>query len=169
MSDRAKKIFLLLAIVVPFLFYCLYYYGRMFKNAPYKFTEFKSFVFKYGDGDSLVNQYNSLTGDYQYLNNRDSLIKTNLLLTKNDLLYLHRKAADIGFWDFPSVELNSDTTKFKGHKPPHYYIEFNYQRKSKKVLFDASFDGDVRLKDANVQMIKEIMHVLADAQDKQKK
>ncbi len=169
MSDKAKKIFLTLTIVVPFLLYCIYYYSRMLKNAPYKFTEFKSFVIKYGDGDSLVNQYNSLTGEYQYLNKHDSLIKTNLLLTKDDLLYLHRKAADLGFWDFPSYELNSDTTKFAGHKPPRYYIEFDYQRKSKKVLFDASFDGDSRLKDANVNLIKEIMTVLADAEDRKKK
>lgn len=169
MSDKAKKVFLTLTIVVPFLLYCIYYYSRMLKNAPYKFTEFKSFVIKYGDGDSLVNQYNSLTGEYQYLNKHDSLIKTNLLLTKDDLLYLHRKAADLGFWDFPSYELNSDTTKFAGHKPPRYYIEFNYQRKSKKVLFDASFDGDSRLKDANVDLIKEIMTVLADAEDRKKK
>jgi hypothetical protein len=169
MSDKAKKVFLVLTIAVPFLLYCVYYYGHMIKNAPYKFTEFKYFVFKYGDGDSLVNQYNSLTGDYQYLNKRDSLIKTNLLLSKDDLLYLHRKAAEIGFWDFPSNELNTDTEKVKGVKPPRYYIEFHYLRKSKKVLFDASYNGDVKLKDANEQMIKEIMNVLADAQDKQKK
>ncbi|TWI98190.1 hypothetical protein JN11_03269 [Mucilaginibacter frigoritolerans] len=169
MSDKAKKVFLLLTIIVPFLLYCVYYYGRMLKNAPYKFTEFKSFVFKYGDGDSLVNTYNSLTGEYQYLNKKDSLVKTNLLLTKDDLLYLHRKAADLGFWDFPSKELNSDTTGFHGRKAPHYYIEFNYERKSKKVLFDASFNGDDRLKDANVNLIKEIMHVLADAEDRKKK
>jgi hypothetical protein len=169
MSEKAKKIFLLFTIIVPFLFYCVYYYGHMLKNAPYKFTEFKSFTIQYGDGDSLINKYNSLTGDYQYVNKRDSLIKTNLLLTRNDLLYLHRKAADLGFWDFPAVELNSDTAKFKGAKPPRYLITFNYQRKSKKVLFDASFNGDDKLKDANQNLIKEIMHVLADAEDRQKK
>jgi hypothetical protein len=169
MSDKAKKIFLVLTIAVPFLFYCVYYYGRMIKNAPYKFTEFKSFMIQYGTGDSLVNKYNSLTGEYQYLNKRDSLIKTNLLLTREDLLYLHRKAAELGFWDFPSTELNSDTSKLKGAKPPHYLIEFNYLRKSKKVLFDASYDGDVRLKDANEHLVKEIMHVLSDAEDRRKK
>ncbi|WP_259069629.1 hypothetical protein HDF24_16010 [Mucilaginibacter sp. X4EP1] len=169
MSDKAKKVFLLLTIIVPFLLYCVYYYSRMLKNAPYKFTEFKSFVFKYGYGDSLVNTYNSLTGEYDYVNKKDSLVKSTLLLTKDDLLYLHRKAADLGFWDFPTKELNSDTTDFHGRKPLHYYIEFNYERKSKKVLFDESFKGDDRLKDANVDLVKEIMHVLADAEDRKKK
>jgi len=169
MSDRNKKIFLAFTIIGSFMVYSVYYYTGILKNAPYKFTEFKSFVFKYGTRDSMINSYNSATGEYHYLNNRDSLVKTTLFLTKDDLLYLHRKAADLGLWDFPSNEFGDDTTGFKGVKPLRYYIEFNYKRKSKKVLFDASFNGNPKLKDANEQLIKEIMHVLAAAEDKQKK
>jgi hypothetical protein len=169
MSDKAKKVFLLLTIVVPFLLYCIYYYTRMFKNAPYKFTEFKSFTIKYGNGDSLVNKYDSKTGEYDYLNNHDSLIKKIVFLPTSDLLYLHRKASDLGFWDFPAKELGNDTLKVDGHRPPHYLIEFNYQRKSKTVLYDASFGGDPKLNDANQQMIREIMKVLNDAESRKKK
>ncbi|HWZ02553.1 MAG TPA: hypothetical protein VNX40_03020 [Mucilaginibacter sp.] len=169
MTDKSKKIFLFGTIIGSFVIYSVIYYAGVFKNAPYKFTEFKSIVFKYGPGDSLVNSYNSLTGECDYINKRDSLVKTHLNLTTNDLLYLHRKAADLGFWDFPEKELNSDTTQFRKGKPTHYYIEFNYKHKSKKVLFDESFNGDVRLRDANAQLIKEITHVLADAEDRQRK
>jgi hypothetical protein len=140
----------------------------MIKNAPYKFTEFKSFVIQYGTSDSLLNKYDSKTGNYQYLNKKDSLIKTNLLLKSSELLFLHRKAAELGFWDFPSDE-RGDSTKYKGEKPTRYYIEFNYQRKSKKVLFDESFNGDAKLKDANENLKDEILHVLADAEDRKKK
>jgi len=169
MSDKAKKIFVIFTIGVPFLFYCVYYYSHMIKNAPYKFSEFKSFTIKYGTPDSMVNTYNSATGAYQYLNRHDSLVKINMPLGNNNLLYLHRKAADLGFWDFPSVELNSDSAKFKGHKSIRYYIEFSYERKSKKVLFDESFNGDSRLKDANEQLIKEITNVLNDVEEKTRK
>ena len=169
MSDRNKKIFLILTIVVPFLLYCVYYYSRMIKNAPYKFTEFKSIVFEYGKGDSMVNKYNSSTGAYQYLNKQDSLVKKQVYLTTDDMLYLHRKAAELGFWDFPSKELNRNSLKLKGEKPPRYYIEFNYKRKSKKVIFDSAYDGDYRLVDANKHLIEEIMHILADAEERQKK
>src|SRR5437879_1724538 len=102
--NKSKKIFLALSIIVPFLFYCIYYFGMVLKNAPYKFTEFDSIVFQYGDRDSMVNKFNSKTGEYQYLNVRDSLVKKHLRLNKDDLLYLHRKAADLGFWDFPADE-----------------------------------------------------------------
>lgn len=169
MTDKSKKIFLLGTIIGSFVIYSVIYYVGVFNRAPYKFAEFKSFVFKYGTGDSLINTYNSLTGEYDYVNKKDSLVKTHLDLTTNDLLYLHRKAAELGFWDFPEKELNTDTTQFGKGKPPRYYIEFNYKRKSKKVLFDESFNGDIRLRDANAQLIKEITHVLADAEDRQRK
>jgi len=141
----------------------------MIKNATYKFSEFKSFTFKYGTPDSMVNIYSSQTGTYQYLNKRDSLVKLHMPLGSNNLLYLHRKAADLGFWDFPSVELNTDSAKFKGQKTLRYYIEFSYQRKSKKVLFDDSFNGDPKLKDANEQLIKEITNMLNDVEEKTRK
>jgi hypothetical protein len=170
MTDRFKRIFLLLSIVVPFLFYCLYYYGMVLKDAPYKFTEFESMQFQYGTGDSLVNKYDSKTGNYQYVNSHDSLVKMHLRLTKGDLLYLHRKAADLGFWDFPSNEVNdADSVNAGGVKPAHYYIAFNYKRKSKKVLFDAAFDGAEKLKDANQRLIKEIQKILDEAEARQKK
>src|SRR5476651_70891 len=119
MNNRNKKIFLITSITLPFLLYSGYYYGIMIKNAPYKFAEFDHVRFEYGDGDSLANKYNSKTGDYQYLTKNDSLVKKHLRLSKDDLLYLHRKAADLGFWDFPSKELSSaPDTSLKGPKPP---------------------------------------------------
>lgn len=169
MNKGAKKIFLIASVVVPFLAYCIYYYAHMIKNAPYKFTEFKSFTFQYGDGDSLVNKYNSATGEYQFLDTHDSVIKMNVHLPKEELLYLHRKAADLGFWDWPS-DLTGDSTKRRnGKRAPRFVTEFNYQRKSKKVVYDKSFVGDPRLRAANEQMLKEIQKVLDAEAEKQKK
>ena len=168
MNKTTKKVFLIGSVVVPFLAYCVYYYAHMFKNAPYKFSEFKSFTIQYGPGDSLINKYNSATGEYQFVDSHDSLVKMNLHLPKEELLYLHHKAAELGFWDFPSVEMGDTTQRRNGSRAPRYVIEFNYQRKSKKVLYDKSFDGDIRLKQANEEMLKEIQKVLDDEAGKQK-
>ncbi|RYU92362.1 hypothetical protein EWM62_02690 [Mucilaginibacter terrigena] len=165
MTIRSKKIFLFACVVVPFLLYCIYYYGMILKNAPYKFSEFESIQFQYGYGDTLRNKYDSRTGDYQYVNKRDSLIKMKLILSKNELLYLHRKAADLGFWDFPANELNP---KVKG-RVPRFVTQFNYQHKSKKVVYDASYDGPESLVDANERLIKEFQKVLNEAEARQKK
>jgi hypothetical protein len=162
MSDRSKKIFVILSVAVPFLLYSAYYYGMMIKNAPYKFSEFDSVVFEYGKGDSLVNKYNSKTGEYQYIDRANKLVKTHLKLSQDQLRYLHHKAADLGFWNFPSREVN-DSLKNAPVKPPRYLMQFNYKRKSKTVLFDEAFDGDPKLKDANERMIKEIEKVIDEA------
>lgn len=169
MTNKNKKIFLIASITVPFLLYSGYYYGVMIKNAPYKFSEFDHISLEYGTTDSLLNKYNSKNGDYQYLTRHDSLVKKHLHLSQNDLLYLHRKAADLGFWDFPSKELSGDTSKIHGQKPARYIIEFAYKRKTKRVVFDNNFLGDPKLVDANERLIKEILQRINDADQAQKK
>jgi len=139
----------------------------MIKNAPYKFTEFESFSYQFGPRNSLQNSYNSKTGEYQYVNDRDSVVKTQLRLSKDDLLYLHRKAAMLGFWDFP-VNETGDSVK-TGRQPLRYVIEFKYQRKSKRVTFDKNYEGDPKLIDANEKMIKEVELVMAQAEAREKK
>jgi hypothetical protein len=160
MENRNKKIFLIASITIPFLLYSGYYYGVMIKNAPYKFSDFDHISIQYGDRDSMLNKYNSKTGDYQYLTKKDSLVKMHLYLHRTyDLQYLHRKAADLGFWDFPSQELGDTSVK-----APRYIIEFAYKRKTKRVIFDANFNGNPKLKDANERLIKEILARINDAQ-----
>lgn len=166
MSERAKKIFLFLCIVVPFLLYSVYYYAHMIKNAPYKFSEFDHIRFEYGVGDTLLNKYDSRTGDYQYVTQNDSLVKKHLHLSQNQFLFLHRKAAEQGFWDFPADEQNRAADTIKGERPPRYFIEFGYKRKTKTVMFDEAFNGDPKLKDANEQLIKYIQQVLNEAEGK---
>ncbi len=144
-------------------------YQQIFAPSPYDFSEFKSIVFKYGEGDSLVNQYNSATGEYQYLDRSNHTVKTKLYLTANDLLYLHRRAAELGFWNFPEKEVNPDTTNTNGVKPITYLVGFNYQHKSKKVLFSTNYNGPQPLIEANRELIKEIQDIMSGAGERQKK
>ncbi|GAA3987859.1 hypothetical protein [Mucilaginibacter dorajii] len=138
----------------------------MIKNAPYRYSDFQSLSIEYGIKDSLINKYDSKTGDYQYLNKRDSLVKIHLRLTSDDLLYLHHKAADLGFWDFPADETGDTASK---EKPVRYIIEFKYKKKSKRVVFDSNYGGDPKLVDANKQLIKEIDQSLTTAENRLKK
>ena len=169
MTDRSKKAFLLITIVGSFLVYSIIYYVQVFSHAPYNFSEFKSFVFKYGSRDSMVNYYNSATGEYDYLNKEDSLVKTHLFLTRLELDSLHVDARHLGFWDFPDMEVNTDTTSPGYGKAPRYFIQFNYKRKSKQALFDADYNGPIKLRDANTVMIKDITKILSEAQERQTK
>ena len=137
----------------------------MVKNAPYRFSDFESITFKYGLGDSLINSYDSKTGLYQYLNSNDSLVKTTVRLKKDDLLYLHRKAAELGFWNFPT-QLSGENNPEGSTNSPHYYIEYRYKEKSKHVLFDAAYNEEPKLRDAAKSLITEISNMINDTRDR---
>lgn len=159
MKDKGKKIFLAASIVVPFLLYCGYYYGMMIKNAPYKFSEFETITLNYGTGDTLLNQFDSKSQHFQYVDESGSVVRGRLKLTKDDLLYLHRKAADYGFWDFPSDMRVENRTP----NSPRYHIKFQYQRKTKEVYFDLDYNGNPKLKDAVRLLIETINKKLDEA------
>ncbi len=165
MNERGKKIFLAICIITPFLLYTVYYYSIMVKNAPYRFSDFESITFRYGLGDSLVNRYDSKTGIYQYVNSRDSLISTKVKLRKDDLLYLHRKAAELGFWNFPE-EIKNKNDSNPARNTPHYYIEFKYKDKTKHVLYDASYNEEPKLSDAAKSLITEVGNMINDVRDR---
>jgi hypothetical protein len=169
MTDKKKKTILFVIILGSFFIYSLIYYAHVFNNAPYNFKEFKSFIIRYGTRDKMVNYYSSTTGEYDYLNKSDSLVKMHLQLTKADLDSLHTYARNLGFWDFPSQELSADTTSDASKNIPRYNIQFNYKRKSKHVVFDANYQGPSKLVDANKDMIKKITDVLSNAQERQAK
>ncbi|MBD3749156.1 MAG: hypothetical protein IE931_06660 [Sphingobacteriales bacterium] len=162
MSDRFKKIFLGVSISIPFLLYCIYYYSIMIRNAPYKFAEFKNITMKSGLGNHYDKFYSSTSQQFKYLNGNDSLIVHRVKLSSDDLLYLHRKAADIGLWNMPK-EMLGDTS----NTAPRYYIEFDYQRKKKIIEIDAAFNGDPKLKDAALQIVKIVDKTIEDANDRQ--
>lgn len=161
MNPRSKKIFLALTIIIPFGIYCAVYYGRMIRNAPYNFSEFRSLTFKFGMGEDLVNQYTSADSTYRYLNREDSLVVTKVALTRAELQEIHRRAIDLGMWDFP------ETIGDRSSPAPHYYLALNYKRKTKVLLLDEAFAGDEKLRLAAKTMIDLVDQMLNDAEERQ--
>jgi len=168
MSTKAKKIYLLLTIVVPFMAYCIIYYTPIIKNAPFRSNEFVSFQFKWGAGNDLPNSYDSATGDYQYLNSKDSLIKTNVKLRPNDIIYLHNKANELGYWNFPEVIANAGTDLNKS-KVLRYVFQFNYKRKSKKVIYVTDYNDIEKLRTVAGQMKTLVEKTINDAEERYSK
>jgi hypothetical protein len=83
------------------------------------------------------------------------------------LLYLHRKAAELGFWNFPK-ELKGDSESAKGSNTPTYYIEFKYKDKSKSVLYDINYEKEPKLSSAAKSLITEISNMISDVRDRNK-
>lgn len=165
MSKRAKVIFLSLSIFGSFLIYCVYYYSNMVKNAPYRSYELESIVFKYGEGDNLINQFDSRTGDFTYLNTQDSLVTSKVHLNKDDFIYIHHKAASLGFWNFPD-DMTQTADSTDAESSIRYYVEFNYKEKTKGLLLDVNYNGNPKLHDAAKTFIEEVQRLINDAQDR---
>lgn len=168
MTSRGKKIFLFLSVVVPFLIYCIVYYAPIIRNAPFKAKEFVSLEYKWGVGTNLENSYNSATGEYKYLNDKDSLVVKHVELNARDKKYLDSNADEQGFWNLPDIVAN-DENDVKNSKAPRYFMKFNYQKKSKEVTYLSDFEGNIRMKNAAVQMQKIIEQSIIDAEERVKK
>lgn len=172
MSDRAKKIFLGICIVVPFALYCYYYYSTMLQNAPFRFADFESIVLRYGESRGeeadLENYFDSSTGRFIYLDQRDSLRIDTIRMRQDDLLYLHRKAAELGFWNLPE-DMTHDRPEpaqdsvANADAAVRFILQYNYKEKSKTVTFDTDFEGNPKMKDAARSVIDEVRRVLSDA------
>lgn len=165
MNNRARKIFILFSIIIPILIYCYFYYEPMLRNAPFKSGEFVSLKYKWGVGQTLDNTYDSSTGAYQYVNAKDSIIKTNVKLRKDDIIYLHSKATQIGFWNFPEL-LANNTVDTVDKAKLRYELEFNYKRTSKKVVYYSDYNQIPKLRDLAVQMKTIVEQTIASADER---
>ncbi len=147
-----KNFSLIAALAVIVITAVVGYYIISLKQAPYSVANFESFTYKWGIADSLENTYSSLNGGYQYLDNRDSLIRTQVKLRANDIIFIHNQVNELGFWNLPNVI----GKKTSNSKAPVYEIQFNYKEKSKKITIYSDFDENPELLDSAMQ-IKDIV------------
>jgi hypothetical protein len=124
------------------------------------FNEFKSITLQWGPGDTLLNEYNSMTGEYRFVDVHNKLVKINVHLPREVLLYLHHQAVDLGFWQWPTKLIGDTSERFNGQRPLRYIMQFNYRGIGKKVVFDESFLKDQKLKDNAEQLVTDIQKVL---------
>lgn len=162
MSVRSKKIFLAICIILPFLIYCYVYYASMIKNAPFRFADFEAIEITYGTPGEMVNTYNSKTRLYQYLTKDDKLVRDTLKMRDDDLLYLHRKAQELGFWNVDDDMTTPRKDSLEGRDVPRFILKYTYKEKSKEVTLDADYQGHPKMKDATKSTIDAVMTMLAE-------
>lgn len=157
MKQRTKVIFLALMVIGSFLIYCVYYYANMVKNAPFRYSDFEYIEIRYGKRDSMLNTYNSKTQDYQYLDRNNELVKKKLVLTSDDLLYLHRKAMEMGFWNVDDDMTTVREDSLAKPDVPRYILAFKYKEKGKTVTMDADYPGNQKMIDATKTTIEAVL------------
>lgn len=162
MSDKTRKIFLAICIIVPFIIYCAVYYSSMLKNAPFRYSDFESIEITYGTPGEMVNTYNSKTQIYHYLTKDNEILTDTLKMRDNDLLYLHRKAMELGFWNVDDDMTTPRKDSTAGKEVPRYVLKYTYKEKSKEVTLDADFEGTEKMKGAAKSTIDAVLTMIAE-------
>lgn len=135
----------------------------MVKNAPYRYSDFESIEITYGFPDSMLNHFDSQTLEYNYLTKDGELIKDSLKLRDDDLLYLHRKAQELGFWNLPDDMTVDLTQRDPDERLPRYRLAYHYKEKTKTVVLDPDFPGPTKMVEAGRSTIDEVLKMLASA------
>jgi len=139
------------------------YYLINLKRGPFEPSTFVSLSYKWGVGDTLVNSYNSVTGDYQYLDNKDSLVRTKVKLNANNIIFLHSRANEIDLWTLPDVIANPNAN-LKSDKVLRYEMVFNYEQKTKKIIFMTDYDENINIATAAEKLQQLIVQTIEDAE-----
>ncbi|TKC01499.1 hypothetical protein [Pedobacter cryotolerans] len=166
MLSRIKKNISFIATVVVIIIISIAGYFVINKQkGPFSASELVSIEYKWGLGDSLVNAYNSASGNYQYLDNRDSLITKKLKLRANNIIFIHSKANELDLWTLPNVIANKNAN-LKTDQTLRYEIIFNYETKVKKIVFLTNYDEDMWVLDRVSQLQKTIKSTIDEVEDR---
>ncbi len=141
------------------------YYLINLKQGPYPASTFISLSYQWGVGDTLSNSYNSATGDYQYLDNRDRLIKKSVKLHANNIIFIHSKANELDIWSLPDVIANKNED-LTNKKVLRYELVFNYEKKTKKIIYLTDYDEDIAVADRADQLQKMIKQTIDEVEDR---
>ena len=156
-KELKKNISLIATLAVIVIMAVTGYYIISLKKSPYPVANFESFTYKWGVANVLENSYSSVNGDYHYLDNRDSLIKTQVKLSVNDIIYIHNKINELGFWNLP----NSIGKRSSNAKALVYELQFKYKEKSKKLTIYSDFAENLLLLDSAMK-IKNVLQKAID-------
>ena len=164
-TDFKNRLLLISTIVVIFMTTIGGYYLINLKQGPYPASKFISLTYKWGLGDTLVNSYNSATGEYQYLNHKDSLVKTKVQLHANNIIFLHSRANELDFWKLPELIANKNAD-LNNKDILHYEMVFNYQGKSKKISFYTNYTDDMAIATAAQALQKLVEQTIDEAEER---
>lgn len=165
LSQIKKNISFIATVVVIIIISIAGYFVINKQKGPFSASELVSIEYKWGLGDSLVNAYNSATGNYQYLDNRDSLITKKLKLRANNIIFIHSKANELDLWTLPNVIANKNAD-LKTDQTLRYEIIFNYETKVKKIVFLTNYDEDMGVLDRVSQLQKTIKSTIDEVEDR---
>lgn len=138
---NAKQKFILKIALVLIIVVVGGYYIMKLRSGGKRAVAFVSLNYKWGVGDTLQNSYDSKTGNYQFLDQSDRLIKENFKLRTNNVIYLHSKIDEQDLLHIPDTVANVGAN-LKDPKVLRYEFQFVYDDTTKNIIYLTNYDKD---------------------------
>lgn len=152
-------------IAVLFLLIVGGYYIMKVRSGGRKAAAFVSLNYKWGVGDTLQNSYNSKTGEYQFLDQNDKLIKEKFLLRTNNVIFMHSKINEQDLLNIPDTVANT-LANIKDPKVLRYEFNFVYDDTTKNIIYLTNYDKDPSIGAKANALQKLVQQVITEAEER---
>jgi len=162
---NAKQKFILKIASVLLIVIVGGYYIMKLRSGGKRAVAFLSLSYKWGVGDSLQNSYDSKTGNYQFLDQRDRVIKENFKLRTNNIIYLHSKIDEQDLLHIPDTVANTGAD-LKDPKVLRYEFQFVYDDTTKNIIYLTNYDKDPVIGNKASALQKVVQQIVNEAEER---
>lgn len=141
------------------------YYIAKLKSGGNRAASFVRLTYKWGMGDTLQNSYDSKSGDYQFIDQSEQLVKENFKLRTNNVIYLHSKINGQDLLNIPDTIANPGAN-VKDAKVLRYEFKFIYDDTTKNVIFLSNYDKDPVILNKATALQKAVQQVISEAEER---
>ncbi len=150
--------------VVAIVVMAIYFFLQIKKNANTS-ASFISLDYSWGVGDSLQNHYNSATGAYSYLDQRDRPINKTFKLRTYNIIYLNSKINQDDLFNIPDTLINKGDT-VHNNKILRYEMDFKYEKQHKKVVFMSNYKENPTYLERAIKLQKLVEQTVNEAEQR---
>jgi len=152
-------------IAVLFIIVVGGYYVMKVRSGGKKAASFVSLTYKWGVGNTLQNSYDSKTGEYQFIDQNDKLIKENFKLRTNNIIFLHSKINEQDLLNIPDTIANSKAD-LSDPKVLRYEFKFVYDDSTKNIIYLTNYDKDPIIGNKAHGLQKVVQQIITEAEER---
>lgn len=162
---EAKNKLYLKILAVVFIIVVGGFYIAKFRSGGKKAVSFVSLTYKWGTGGTLQNSYESKTGNYRFLNQRDQLIEEKFKLRTYNIIYLHSKINEQDLLNLPDTIAN-ESANLKDTAVLRHEFTFVYEDMTKHIVYLSNFEGDPEITKKAAALQKYVQQMILEAEER---
>lgn len=162
---KPKVVKTLNIVAVLFIIIVGAYFVMKMRSGGKRAASFVSLTYKWGVGDTLQNSYDSKTGEYQFIDQRDQLIKEKFKIRTNNVIFLHSKINEGDLLNIPDTVANAQAN-LKDPKVLRYEFKFVYDDTTKNIIYLTNYDKDPVIRNRADGLQSVVQQIIAEAEER---